>query len=261
MSLGYHSDQRVARITISRPERRNALNHEALDQLHDAVIRARAEHAQGTVRVLILTGDQSQFCSGADLKELEDLEFTRALRLMLDDLSGLEFPTIAAISGACMGLGMQLALSCDLRIATDEARFAVPVAKLGLMVDHSTVQRLAALAGHSAARWMMLTARPLTAQRAYEVGLIQELFTVEAPRDAGDVVLTAAEELAGQIAQLAPLALSGSKRGLDLLEHPSLSTDPEGEYLAAFHAAWASDDLIEGRSAFSDRRAPVFKGR
>src|SRR5690606_4130304 len=97
------------------------------------------------LRVLVLHGAGDQFCSGADLKELEDLEFTRALRLVLDDLAGLRFPTIAAISGACMGLGMQLAMSCDLRIATAEARFAVPVARLGLMVDHWTVQRLALL--------------------------------------------------------------------------------------------------------------------
>ena len=265
MSVAYLCEQRIARIKISRPERRNALNHEALDQLHEAVIRARSDHAQGLLRVLILTGDENQFCSGADLKELEDLEFTRALRLMLDDLASLEFPTVAAISGACMGLGMQLAISCDLRIATTDAMFAVPVATLGLMVDHSTVQRLVALAGHSAARWMMLTAQPITAQRAYELGLIQELVEVTAKgepvKGSGEQVLHASEELAARIAQLAPLALAGSKLGLDLLERPDSSTDPQGDYLAAFHAAWASDDLVEGRSAFAARRKPEFKGR
>ena len=265
MSVAYLCEQRVAVVKISRPERRTALNHQALDQLHEAVIRAKADHAQGLLRVLILTGDDNQFCSGADLKELEDLEFTRALRLMLDDLASLGFPTIAAISGACMGLGMQLAISCDLRIATAEAMFAVPVAKLGLMVDHLTVQRLVALAGDSAARWMMLTAQPVTAQRAYDLGLIQELLTApsqgEPAEGAGELVLHAAEELAARIAELAPLALAGSKLGLDLLQRPDSSTDPKGEYLAAFHAAWASDDLVEGRSAFAARRQAEFKGR
>ncbi|MFN7148313.1 MAG: enoyl-CoA hydratase/isomerase family protein [Microthrixaceae bacterium] len=252
----YSRDGRIGRITISRPERRNALNHEALDQLHEGVRSAREDG----VRVLVLTGDADHFCSGADLKELEDLEFTRALRLMLDDLAALAVPTVAAISGACMGLGMQLALACDLRIATDDARFAVPVAKLGLMVDHWTLQRLALLAGHSTARWMAVTARPVTAARAHQVGLVQEL--VPGGDDGpGASVLAAADELAGEIAALAPMTLAGTKAGLDLLERDAAQLDPEGRYLGAFHAAWASDDLVEGRRAFAERRPAEFEGR
>ncbi len=247
---------RVGRITISRPERRNALNHAALDEIHAGVRAA----AQDEVRVLVLTGDADHFCSGADLKELEDLEFTRALRAMLDDLAGLSVPTIAAISGACMGLGMQLALACDLRLATEDARFAVPVAKLGLMVDHWTVQRLALLAGHSTARWMVMTARPMPAARAHQVGLVHELVPVDGDGP-GASVLAAADELAEEIASLAPLTLSGTKLGLDLLEREAVEVDPDGRYLAAFHAAWASDDLVEGRRAFTDRRPARFEGR
>ena len=254
--VSYSARDRVGRLTISRPERRNALNHAALDELHDGVRRAGSDG----VRVLVLTGDADQFCSGADLKELEDQAFTRALRLVLDDLAALPVPTIAAISGACMGLGMQLALACDLRLATDDARFAVPVAKLGLMVDHWTVQRLALLAGHSTARWMVMTARPVTAERAHAVGLVHELVPTgdDGP---GAAVAAAAGELAGQIAQLAPLSLSGTKLGLDLLERDAAAIDPEGRYVAAFDAAWASDDLVEGRSAFDQRRPARFEGR
>jgi enoyl-CoA hydratase len=256
MIASYSREGRLGRITISRPERRNALNHEALDELHEGVRAARDDG----VRVLVVTGDADHFCSGADLKELEDLEFTRALRVMLDDLAALEAPTVAGISGACMGLGMQLALACDLRIATDDARFAVPVAKLGLMVDHWTLQRLALLAGHSTARWMVVTARPLTAARAHQVGLVQELVAVgdDGP---GASVLAAAEELAGEIAALAPMTLAGTKAGLDLLERAAAELDPEGRYVDAFHAAWASDDLVEGRRAFAERRAADFQGR
>ena len=256
MIASYARDGRIGRITISRPERRNALNHEALDELHEGVRAARDDG----VRVLVVTGDADHFCSGADLKELEDLEFTRALRVMLDDLAALAVPTVAAISGACMGLGMQLALACDLRIATDDARFAVPVAKLGLMGDHWTLQRLALLAGHSTARWMVVTARPVTAARAHQVGLVQELVPVgdDGP---GASVLAAAEELAGEIAALAPMTLAGTKAGLDLLERSAAELDPEDRYVDAFHAAWASDDLVEGRRAFAERRAADFQGR
>lgn len=256
MIARYSLEGRVGRITISRPERRNALNHRALDELHDGVRRAASDE----VRALVLTGDADHFCSGADLTELEDLGFTQALRRMLDDLAALPCPTIAAISGACMGLGMQLAVACDLRLATPEARFAVPVAKLGLMVDHWTLQRVALLAGHSTARWMVMTARPVDAARAHQVGLVQELVDVEdeAP---GASVLAAALELAAELAALAPLTLAGTKAGLDLLERDAAQLDPEERYLAAFHAAWASDDLVEGRRAFAERRAPGFEGR
>jgi enoyl-CoA hydratase len=257
-----HDGLSVGVVTISRPERRNAIDHTALDELHDCVRQA----ASADLRSMVLTGAENQFCSGADLKELEDLTFTRALRRALDDLAGLPFPTVAAISGACMGLGLQLAVSCDLRLATPDARFAVPVAKLGLMVDHWTVQRLALGVGHSTARWMMLTAQQVTAERAHELGFVHQL--VEAgPDGAGNAVLSDARLLAGQVAKLAPLALSGSKLGLDLLEvAPDDVATAGGEaaeprsYRQAFERAWGSGDLVEGRAAFAERRAPVFRG-
>lgn len=253
--ISYDADAGVGVVTISRPERRNALNHRALDELAEAVARARADG----VRAVVVTGTADHFCAGADLKELEDLAFTRSLRVVLDDLAALEVPTIAAISGACMGLGVQLALSCDLRLATPDAAFAVPVARLGLMVDHWTVQRLALLAGHSTARWLLLTAEPVTGAHAHAVGLVQKL--VEPDRDGpGAAVLAEALRLAAHIATLAPLALAGSKLGLDLLERPGDEADPAGAYRAAFERAWASEDLVEGRRAFGERRRPEFRG-
>lgn len=252
----YAAADRVGRITISRPERRNALNHTALEELHAAVERAEADE----VRCLVVTGTHGHFCAGADLTELEDLAFTDALRAALDDLAGLPCPTVAAIAGSCVGLGVQVALACDLRIATPDARFAVPVAKLGLMVDHWTIQRLALCAGHSTARWMLLTAEPISAGHAADVGLVQRLVEPEG-EDPGAEVLADADRLAAHIVALAPLALAGSKLGLDLLERRPAEADPDGAYRAAFEAAWASDDLVEGRRAFAERRSPEFRGR
>lgn len=261
---------RIVVLSIDRPERRNALNLDALEDLDAAVRSAVAEGA----RVIVLTGTDGHFCAGADLKELEDVSFTERLAEVLRHLAGVPITTIAAIEGSCMGLGMQLALACDLRLTTPEARFAVPVAKLGLMVDHWTIRRLSLCAGHSTARWMLLTASPIGAEAAVRSGLVQQLVPVgdsgksgKHP-DAGATVLHEALELARSIAALAPLSLAGSKLGLDLIEGeldhtralggaPGEGADP---YRAAFEAAWSSEDLVEGRRAFTERRAPDFRG-
>lgn len=256
MTVGVHLDDAVAVVTLARPERRNALDAATLGELHGAVTEVAAAGA----RAVVLTGAGDQFCAGADLTELEDVRFTEALRSMLDDLAALPVPTIAAISGACMGLGVQLAVACDLRLATADARFAVPVAKLGLMVDHWTVQRVSMLAGHSTARWMLLTARPVDAARAHQVGFVNQMVdTGEGGPSAS--VSAAATTLAREVATLAPLSLAGSKHGLDLVQPDGGTVDPQGSYRRAFEAAWSSEDLVEGRSAFAERRSPQFRGR
>jgi enoyl-CoA hydratase len=236
----------VATIGIERPERRNALNLDAVVALDDALEQVLEGTTSGTVRCLVLTGSDGHFCAGADLKELEDLTFTQRLRIMLDHLAELPIPVIAAISGSCMGLGMQLALACDVRVATEDARFAVPVAKLGLMVDHWTLARLDAAFGPGAARHLVLTAEVLDTEAAHRLGFVQQI---------GD--LAAAAELAARVTTLAPLSLAGSKLGLNLVERHHR----EPAYEEAFGRAWASEDLVEGRLAFSERRAPQFRGR
>jgi enoyl-CoA hydratase len=252
--VSYQSDDQVGLITISRPERRNALNHEALAELHSGVRSARDQ----PVRALIVTGSHGHFCAGADLKELEDLAFTRTLRSVLDDLADAPFPTIAAISGSCMGLGAQIALACDLRVADSNARFAVPVAKLGLMVDHWTLQRLALLVGHSMARWMTLTAAPITTEQALTAGFVHEVTASD--HSDPDSVLANARRLAARISELAPLSLAGTKLGLNLLEQSPDSLDSDDRYQEAFEQAWASADLLEGRHAFTQKRPPIFRG-
>jgi len=254
--ISYEVDDRIGRITISRPDRRNALNHSAIEELQRAVRAAVADD----VRALVVIGDEDHFCSGADLTELEDLSFINLVREVLDELDTVPGPTIAAVAGSCIGLGMQIALTCDLRLSTPEAVFGVPPARLGLMVDHQTVQRLAFHVGHSTARWMLLTARTITAQRAYSVGMLHQLVEV------GEVGPTAsvsavADDLAREIAMLAPLSTRAAKLGLDLLEQETSVMDPDGSFESAFEAAWRSEDLVEGRRAFVERRRSRFHGR
>ncbi len=170
MSLVVGVEDRVATIAIDRPARRNALDHDTVVALDEALTAALTAGA----RAVVVTGTDGHFCAGADLTELEDIAFTRRLRTMLDTLAEAPVVTVAAVSGACMGLGMQLALACDLRVATDDAYFGVPVAKLGLMVDHWTLQRLATTFGAGAARHMTLTAAILDSDDAWRLGFIQQ---------------------------------------------------------------------------------------
>ena len=234
---------RVALVTIDRPERRNALNLAALEDLHSAVLAA----LDGGARAIVVAGAGGHFCAGADLTELEEVGFTERLAVVLEHLAAAPVLTVAAISGSCMGLGMQLAVACDVRVATDDARFAVPVAKLGLMVSHWTIDRVSRFFGEGAARQMVLTAEVLDAEDAWRLGFVQR-------RGA----LDAAMAMAADAVALAPLSQAGSKIGFDA--HASSATEV-ARYEEAFAAAWASADLVEGRDAFTERRAARFEGR
>lgn len=227
----------VAVITLQRPERRNALDTQACTDLAGAVTTAVAERA----RVILLQGSGGYFCAGADLATVEDDGFQPALRGALLALALASCPVLAAVEGPCLGGGVQLAVASDLRVATADARFGVPAAKLGLAVDLWTVERAARLMGGSLAAQVLLAADEVSGQRAYDTGFVHRVGT---PADALD--------WARSIAALAPMTLQVHKAGLG-------GSDP-----AAFDAlrarAWASADLAEGKTAFREKRRPVFRG-
>jgi enoyl-CoA hydratase len=239
-----HVEQRdtVALVTIDRPDRRNALDTAHCEELLDAVEQV----GTGNARVLVLTGAEGHFCAGADLSTVEDEAFVATLRRLLRALIELPVPVVAAVDGAALGAGTQLAVAADLRVATPNARFGIPAAKLGLMVDHWTVQRVARLAGAGPARAMLLAAEEVDGEAAYRLGLVQRL---------GD--LEDALAWAGRIAVLAPLTVAGHKLALNRLE-PELD---DADVAAARTRAWSSADLQEGMAAFRDRRPPRFEGR
>ncbi len=240
-----HVEQRehVTVVTIDRPERRNALDHEALAGLESALALAH----EADSRVLALTGAGGHFCSGADLSGVEDEGFVAALSRVLHGLRRAPFVTMAVIDGFALGAGTQLAISCDLRVASATAGFGVPAAKLGLMVDQWTVRRLVALVGQSTARHVLLSTDVIAGQRAYDLGLVHRLGGLD------DGL-----EWADHIAALAPLTLQGLKIGLDEADP---FEDTTLAYGAAFDTAWGSEDLAEGLAAFSEKRRPQFRGQ
>jgi enoyl-CoA hydratase len=245
MAAAVHLEHRgtTALLTIDRQDRRNAVDHAALDDLIEAHRRTAG------ARVVVLTGAGGHFCAGADLSGVEDPSFTDLLRTALGALRDDPRPVIAAVDGAALGAGTQLAIACDLRVATASARFGIPAAKLGLSVDHWTVERLALLAGHGPARAMLLAAETYGAEQAAHLGLVQRIGDL-------DEALAWADELSA----LAPLTVAAHKLALNVLEQP-IGRGGHDEVLAAFDRAWSSDDLQEGIAAFRERRLPHFHGR
>ena len=233
-------DGHVAVIELQRDERRNALD---LELCH--AIRAAADEAvAGGARAIVVTGRGAAFCSGADLTGVHGPEFLDALYGMLHHLTQLPVPLIAAVNGPAIGAGTQLAMACDLRVADETARFAVPVARNGMAVDAWTIRTLSSLAGAGPARRMMLAAASLDRDAAVACGLVDSAGTLD------DAVTWAHE-----IAKLAPLAIAHSK----LVLNGSAADDEEIEQ--SFAAVWASADVAEAAQARVERRTPVFEGR
>lgn len=237
------SSERLGRVLlcrIDRPDRRNAVDAEHLEALAGVFADV------GDARVLVLAGAGSAFCAGADLGHVEDAEAAALVRRTLDALSRLPICTVAAVHGPAMGAGTQLALACDLRVVGPAARFGIPSARLGLMVDHWTIEKLAQLAGHGYARSMLLAADTIDADAALRTGFAQRA------GDLGDALAWAE-----QIAALAPLSIAGQKLALDRLVGREVDAD---DVRSAFDRVWTSDDRLEGIRAFKDKRAPEFRG-
>ena len=244
----------VAIATIDRPERRNALNAELCSQM-----LAHLE-AERELRAVVITGAGDQaFSAGADLVvRAEDASepgggdtFRPAFDELLRAIVDYPAPVLAAVNGAAIGAGLQLAVACDVRIAAPHATFSIPAARLGVFLSPDNVHRLAALVGQGAARDILLTARTLDIDDAIHVGLVQRY---------ADDALAASLELAVEIAELAPLTVQGHKRALNIVLG-GVDAAGEEEMRALEARAFASRDLQEGLAAFTEKRPPRFEGR
>lgn len=232
----------VCHVILDRPQRRNALDFATLQELE----AAQSEAAERAARVLVISGREPAFCAGADLTGVEDDHFVRQLFTVLTGFGRLPCPTIAAIDGPALGAGTQLAVACDLRMATADSPLGIPAAKLGIAVDRWTVQRMTAELGWSIARGMLIGAMTYTASNLATTGFIHRLGTVDE-----------ALEWAAELAKLAPLSLRAHKVALEG-SPPLVGDAPEIE--AARLAAWRSDDAAEGVAAFGEKRRPNFQG-
>ena len=237
--LDVRHDGDVAVLTLQRPDRRNALNLDLCRAIHAGVDEA----IEAGARVLVVTGEGTAFCAGADLDGVYGHEFLEALYGMLHHLTQVPVPVVAAVNGPAIGAGTQLAMACDLRMADTKARFGVPTARNGMAVDAWTIRTLEKLAGGGAARRLMLAAELFDRDQALHCGL------VDREGDLADAIAWAHE-----IAAFAPLTLAHNKRVLNG------SPGDEAAIERSFAHVWASADVQEAGRARTEKRAPIFTG-
>lgn len=250
----------VARLTLSNPERRNALDHEVLDALADVL----PELDRGIeVRCVILTGADGTFSAGYDIGDIPEESFEHDAESIVAHpfhagmaaVSAHPYPVVAAIAGPCLGGGLELAVRCDLRIAAEGATLGMPPAKLGLIYGHTGLRRFIEAIGVARTKELFLTGRVLPAERAERIGLVHEVV-------ADGKIESAAIELASEIAANAPLASRGNKRAIETLaSFPRLTAEQERELVELRRASFGSEDLREGIRAFAEKREPRWRGR
>jgi enoyl-CoA hydratase/carnithine racemase len=255
-----HPAEAVARLTISNPERRNALDHEILDALAE-VMPSLDRGIE--IRCVVITGGGKIFSAGYDIADIPEQSFaTDAEALVahpfhaaMEAITAHPYPVLGAINGHCLGGGLELAVRCDLRLATMSAKLGMPPAKLGLIYGHTGLQKFIDVIGVARTKELFLTGRNLSAPRAMAVGLINDTIPD------GDLP-TAAVELASEVAANAPLSTRGNKRAIEVLNaYPRLTPDSERELVELRRSCFTSEDFREGIKAFAEKRPPRWRGR
>ena len=251
----YETDGPMALVTINRPEKHNAISLDTLRELRTAAAAAAQDDA---VKVITITGAGGRsFASGSDLSEVLERDFGKALEPIVqglaDQLERTPKPTIAAIDGICMGGGLEVALGCDLRIATPTSRFATPEGKLGIIPGGGATARLPRIVGRGWAMEMMLMGDPINADRALSIGLVTRLVEREE-------LIPEARRMAEHLASFAPFV----PRTMKAMVHFGMEASMASALMFEKYAQGAlvqTEDKHEGITAFLEKRKPQFKGR
>ncbi|MHA2251581.1 MAG: enoyl-CoA hydratase/isomerase family protein [Candidatus Kariarchaeaceae archaeon] len=248
--------ENIAKITFNRPDKLNAFSNEVLDELHVMLDKAEQDP---DIRAVIITGNGKAFSAGADLSTFGEMtpeqghEYTLKGQKAFQRIENFPKGIIAAINGYAFGGGLEIAMACDIRIASEEVKLGASEVKIGLIPAWGGTQRLPYLVGMSRAREMVLTGNTYTAKDALDMGLLSKVV----PADELD---STAAFMAAAIADNAPLAIAGAKKSMNASRTMSIE---EGNALEAEIAKELTDseDLREGATAILGKRKPVFKGK
>jgi enoyl-CoA hydratase/carnithine racemase len=251
--------QGVLTLTLNRPDALNAFSRDLLDTFATAV---REANFNPDVRVVIITGAQgakASFSTGADLKERATMSegevkrFLFNIRSAFTAVENMRQPVIAAVNGFAFGGGLELALACDIRIASTKAQMGLTETSLAIIPGAGGTQRLPRIVGLAKAKELILTARRISAEEALAIGLVSRVVP------AGEL-LDACRELAGEIAQNGPIAIQQAKFAVNKGMDASLEIGLNIESVAYWHCI-PTEDRLEGLKAFKEKRKPVYKGR
>ncbi|MCX6200508.1 MAG: enoyl-CoA hydratase-related protein [Bacteroidetes bacterium] len=247
-------EKHIALIELNRPKELNALNRQLMLEIRDTL---RKLDEDDNVRVVILTGGQKVFAAGADIKQMADATAIDMLNIdqfsTWDQIKKTRKPIIAAVSGFALGGGCELAMTCDMIIASETARFGQPEIKIGTMPGAGGTQRLTRAVGKAMAMELVLTGKFISAQEALDAGLINRIVPVE-------LLLDETLKLAREIAKQSPVAIKLAKEAVN---NAFNSTLDEGLVFERknFYLTFASQDQKEGMAAFVEKRNPDFKGK
>ena len=254
MTVLLERDEPIAVVRLNRPEQLNALSNQLMGELVGALENLDGDEA---IRCIVLTGDEKAFSAGADIGELSDathLDLYFGGRIdKWDAIRSVRTPIVAAVSGYCLGGGCELAMACDLIVASENAQFGQPETNLGVLPGAGGTQRLTRAIGKSKAMDIVLTGRFLSAREAEAAGLVARVVAAEA-------WLEEAKRVAQAIAAKSPVGVRLAKEAVNQAFETTLAAGLDAER-KAFHLALSSEDAQEGMAAFLEKRKPDFKGR
>lgn len=255
--LKWGNNDHIVTLTLNRPNAANAMSIQLLDELNRCLAKIQ-EHPK--VRCLIITGSGNKaFCAGADLKERkmmtedEVIQTVRYIGQTVNNVEKMPIPVIAAINGAAFGGGLELALACDLRITSSQAKMGLTETSLAIIPGAGGTQRLPRLIGVGQAKRLIFTAAKISAEEAKQIGLVEEVVHEEH-------LLDTVIKLAKQIAENAPIAIKQAKQAIDLGLKTDIATGIELEHIC-YKETIHTDDRREGLQAFSEKRKPVYEGK